>query len=115
MTNLDLGALGSAGRATQGMGAERLAQRAAELARSDRTEDAAQRFEELLATVLVKEMRRALPDGLFGQGPGADVFEGWFDEHMGKSLARDGVLGLAEVVREGLVRKAEERSREGAQ
>lgn len=113
MTDLGFDAFSVTGRGAHGLGADRLAQRASELARSDRTEDAAQRFEELLATVLVKELRRALPDGLFGQGPGADVFEGWFDEHLGKSLARDGALGLGEIVREGLLRKAEERNREG--
>lgn len=114
MAGSQFDALSSAGLGARGIGADRLAQRAAELANSDRSADAAQRFEELLATVLVKELRRALPDGLFGQGPGADVFEGWFDEHLGKSLARDGALGLAEVVREGLVRKAEQRRLEEA-
>lgn len=93
-------------------GTARLEARADELRRSGAETDAAQRFEELLATLLVKELRRALPDGLFGQGPGADVYEGWFDEHLGRDLARGGGLGLAEIVRESLVRKGEARSRQ---
>lgn len=98
-----------AGMGARGAATDRLAARAAELRADPGAVDAAQRFEELLATLLVKELRRALPDGLFGQGPGADVFEGWFDEHLGQSLARGGALGLAEIVQEGLVRKTEDR------
>jgi Rod binding domain-containing protein len=69
---------------------------------SAKGEDAAQRFEELFASVLVKEMRRSLPDGFFGDGAGKDVFEGWFDEHVGRALAERGGLGLADTVRAGL-------------
>ncbi len=63
---------------------------------------AAKKFEELFATLLVKEMRKALPEGPFGQGPGADVYEGWFDEHVGAALARGGTLELAQVIRASL-------------
>lgn len=97
---------GIQGAAASAATASRLAERANELQQDGGGAEAAQRFEELLATLLVKEMRKALPDGLFGDGPGADVYEGWFDEHLGRSLARDGGLGLAETVRESLVRKA---------
>lgn len=99
--------------ATDASGASRLEARADELRRGGPDGQAAQQFEELLATLLVKELRRALPDGLFGDGPGADVYEGWFDEHLGRSLALGGKLGLAEVVQEGLVRKARARDGEG--
>jgi Rod binding domain-containing protein len=98
------GALGSS--IAHAAGGGRLAARAEQLQRDSGSADAAQRFEELLATLLVKELRRALPEGLFGEGPGADVYEGWFDEQMGRALARDGGLGLAGIVQEGLVRKA---------
>jgi Rod binding domain-containing protein len=57
-------------------------------------------FSKLLATMLVKEMRQALPEGFFGEGAGTDVFEGWLDEHIGKTLAeRDGlrIEGLIEA------------------
>jgi hypothetical protein len=44
-------------------------------------------------------MRRGLEDGFFGAGTGADVYEGWLDEHVGKSLARSGALDIAQAVR----------------
>lgn len=58
--------------------------------------EAGKKVESLFATMLVKELRKALPEeGFFGSGPGADVFNGWLDEFMGEQLARDGSLGLA--------------------
>ena len=71
----------------------------------ERGDEAADAFEKLLATMLVKEMRRALPDGFFGTGPGAEVFEGWFDEHVGGALAERDALGFAGMVKEDLLRK----------
>jgi len=55
---------------------------------------AAQEFERLLATLLVKELRRGLPEGFFGGGAGSDVYEGWLDEHMGSALTEGRGLGL---------------------
>ncbi|TAJ24704.1 MAG: hypothetical protein EPO68_01110, partial [Planctomycetota bacterium] len=40
-------------------------------------------FEELLSSLLVKEMRSTLEGGFFGSGQGADTFNGWIDEHVG--------------------------------
>ena len=58
--------------------------------------EAGEKVESLFATMLVKELRKALPEeGFFGSGPGADVFNGWLDEFMGEQLARDGSLDLA--------------------
>lgn len=49
-------------------------------------------FSKLLATMLVKEMRQALPEGFFGEGAGSDIFDGWLDEHLGTAIAdRDGL------------------------
>ena len=61
--------------------------------------DAAEQLEALFATMLVREMRRALPEGFFGGGSGADIYEGWLDEHIGSTLARDGALNLAGMVK----------------
>lgn len=68
-------------------------------------EQAAKMFEELLATALVREMRRGLEDGFFGGAPGSDVYEGWLDEHVGRALARSGTLEVAQAVRISLGRK----------
>lgn len=63
---------------------------------------AAEKLEALFATILVKEMRRALPNGFFGDGTGADTFNGWFDEHLGEALARSGALNLAGMIKTSL-------------
>jgi len=76
--------------------------------------EAAQGFESLLATMLVKEMRRALPEGFFGGGSGADVFDGWLDEHLGQALAASGGLDLAGSIRISLGEKAAEVARSRA-
>ena len=59
----------------------------------------------LFATLLVKELRRALPNGFFGKGVGSDTFEGWLDEHLGQALADSDSLGLAGEIKVGLERK----------
>lgn len=71
------------------------ARRAAE--RGDAKETAIQ-FEKLFAVMLVRELRRSMPQGPFGQGAGADVYEGWFDEHLGNALAAHDALGLTGMV-----------------
>jgi Rod binding domain-containing protein len=69
---------------------------------------AAKMFEELLATLLVKEMRRGLDGGFFGAGPGADVYEGWLDQHIGQSLAETGALDLAQSIRFSIQNKQDQ-------
>ena len=70
--------------------------------------EAAAMFESLLATMLVKEARKSLGDGgFFGEGPGADVFSGWLDQHVGEALADGWDLDLAGMVRAGIVEKQE--------
>lgn len=77
----------------QTAGLQRLEAASRELRRGD-CSDAAKEFERLFATLLVKEMRATLPEGFFGEGAGSDVFDGWFDEHLGSSLAEGRGLGL---------------------
>jgi Rod binding domain-containing protein len=76
-------------------------------ARAGESGEAATAFQEVLATLLVKELRRSVPQGLFGQGAGADVYEGWFDEHLGRTLAERDALGLAKTIQASLARKAD--------
>jgi len=75
--------------------------------------EAAQRFEALLATMLVKEMRQTLNEGFFGTGAAGDVYGGWLDQHVGESLAQRDALHLEGVLRESIERKA--KLAEGAQ
>jgi len=65
-------------------------------------QEAAEKFEALFATLLVKELRRALPDGFFGSGPGSDTYNGWLDQTLGDSLAKNWQLDLAGMVRTNL-------------
>ena len=62
----------------------------------------AREVEGLFTQILVKELRKGLGEGFFGQGVGADTFEGWLDEHLGESLAKDGVLDLAGMIKTNL-------------
>ena len=55
-------------------------------------------FSKLLATMLVKEMRKALPEGFFGDDAGADIFNGWLDEHVGSALAEHDGLHLEQMI-----------------
>jgi len=75
--------------------------------------EAAQRFEALLATMLVKEMRQTLNEGFFGTGAAGDVYGGWLDQHVGESLAQRDALHIEGVLKESLERKA--KLQEGAQ
>ena len=74
--------------------------------------DASQRFESLLATMLVKELRQTLPDGFFGDGPGADVYAGWMDKHLGDALAGSDALGIAGMVKAEIGRIVDAQSAE---
>jgi len=90
---------------TQAIDTSGIDRKLAEVRLADRAEEdgkVARDVEALFARVLVKELRKGLGDGFFGQGAGSDTFEGWLDEQLGESLARDGVLDLAGRVRTSL-------------
>lgn len=70
--------------------------------RQEHDAEVARDIEGLFAQMFVKEMRRGLGEGFFGQGAGSDTFEGWLDEKLGDSLAQDGVLDLAGRVKTSL-------------
>lgn len=77
----------------------------------------AREMESLFATLLVTELRKGLGEGFFGSGPGADTFNGWFDEQLGASLASRSSLGLADQIQASILReqqaRADELMREG--
>jgi peptidoglycan hydrolase FlgJ len=62
-------------------------------------EEAANQMESLFASMLVKELRGSMSKGLFGDGPGADVYNEWFDRNMGDAIAADGGLGMAGMLK----------------
>lgn len=62
-------------------------------------EGVAKQMEGVFFSMFVKEMRKTMIDGsLFGEGPGADTYEGFFDQMMGEHLGGGGGLGIAEMV-----------------
>ena len=110
MQGTDLSTLGSLDAArlngTSGSGAiQRSVDAAQDAAARGEADEAAAKFEKLLATMLVREMSRTLPEGFFGEGAGSDTFDGWLQEHMGAAIADDGGLGIAEAVRASILRK----------
>ena len=76
-------------------------------AKADAARDAAQRLEGLFASLLVKELRATQSAGLFGEGTGADVYGGWFDQYLGEVLAKHGELHLADSIQSSLASKEE--------
>ena len=103
LSNIDIGSKLSGLSGQQDLSAAR---DAAAQAGDGELEEAAKQFESLLATVMIKEMRRGLKDGFFGSGAGSDVFEGWLDEHMGSALAATGALDVAGFIRVNMTNKA---------
>lgn len=92
------------------MGGDVLAGRVSRLASEDAATEAeavSREMESLFATLLVTELRKGLGEGFFGSGPGADTFNGWFDEQIGASLASRSSLGLTEQIQEAIVREQE--------
>jgi Rod binding domain-containing protein len=71
-------------------------------------------LESVFASMLVKEMRRGMAEGFFGDGAVGDVYGGWFDEHVGRALGESGALDIAGLVKASLGAKesgGEERAR----
>ena len=67
--------------------------------------EAARQLEGYFAMLLVREMRKSMPEGFFS-GSGSDVYGSWFDEHIGAALAERDGLGLAGLVKTAIAREA---------
>lgn len=65
-------------------------------------QEVAKGFEQLLARMLVSELRKSVPEGLFGGGSGSDVYASWFDEHVSNVLAEQKALGIGSLVESSL-------------
>lgn len=80
-------------------------ERAAHISSDASPREAAEKFEALFATMLVKEMRKALPDGFFGSEADGDIYAGWLDQHLGQAIAKSGDLHLAPMLQRSLERE----------
>jgi Rod binding domain-containing protein len=78
---------------------------------------AAQDFEAMFATQLLKPMFDTVPvDGAFGGGNGEQVMRTFMLQEYGKMIAKTGVLGLAPQVKAAMLRAQENaKSRQGAE
>lgn len=54
-------------------------------------------FESVFLSMLLKEMRNSLEDGLFGS-EGSDSFGGMFDMFIGQHLAKTGSIGVGDLL-----------------
>lgn len=68
--------------------------------------EAPRKFQALLATMLVKQMRTSIGGELFGTGSQGEVFGGWFDQQIGDVFASRDSLHLESVLADSLARKA---------
>ena len=75
----------------------------------------AKELEALFATMLVKEMRKGMAGELFGEGSTGDIYGGWFDEHVGRSLSQSGAFDLAGIIKVGVEGKEAARAASAAE
>ncbi|MBI3448785.1 MAG: rod-binding protein [Acidobacteria bacterium] len=74
---------------------------------------AARAFEEILVQSLIQSMRQTLPGengGIFGSGPGAGIYEGFFDQGVSQAIAPKLGLGLRDALVRQLTPKAKAES-----
>lgn len=62
-----------------------------------RGEKVGQEFESIFTSMLLKQMRESLTEGLFGSDQG-DVYGGLFDMLMGQHLAKTAPIGVDQMV-----------------
>lgn len=70
-----------------------------------KAEGTAAQFEEVFVRTLVGSLRQTTgvggeSGGMFGSGPGADTYAGWFDERVAGQIASAGGIGIADALLE---------------
>jgi murein DD-endopeptidase MepM/ murein hydrolase activator NlpD len=58
--------------------------------------EAARKFEAYLAQIMLREMRKTVPEGGLFSGPAMDTFVDMFDQAVGERIAEGGRLGLSQ-------------------
>lgn len=68
-------------------------------------EQVAEDFEALFISEMMKPMFEGVkPDPLFGGGKGEEIFQGLLQQEYGKLMAQTGQLGIADVIKQELIR-----------
>lgn len=56
-------------------------------------------LEGVFFSMMLERMRETMTeDGLFGDGPGSDVYGGLFDRYVGESISKNSNLGIADMI-----------------
>lgn len=75
----------------------------------DAIEEAAKDFEAVFMAEMLKPMFEQIkPNGMFGGGKGEEVFQGMMVQEYGKMMAERGGIGIAEQVKEEMLRIQEQ-------
>ena len=84
---------------------------------ADRLRETVQEFEGLFIGLLLKAMRGSAGSaGLFKEGSDTQMYREMFDQEMGRSIARTGGLGLAQLImRDHALRRADEARRQAGE
>lgn len=93
------------------LGMDRLASATTNLksARSQKIDQAAQDFEAVFISEMLKPMMETVEvDDTFGGGKGEEIFRGMMVQELGKSIAKQGGFGLADHVRASLMKLQEQ-------
>lgn len=100
-------------QAAQGGASEKAAslKAAAKTGAGDPLTEAAQDFEAMFVAEMLKPMFEDIkPDPVFGGGKGEEIFQGMMLEQYGKIIAQSGGIGIADAVREELVKIQEKQN-----
>lgn len=78
-------------------------------------EATAKKLEAVFMSMLAKQLRETMSeDGLFGDGPGAEIYSGFFDQIMGEKLSDRGGVGIAELIVRDSLRRGDSKDGESA-
>lgn len=93
----------------------RVTDRLAATRNTKKIEEAAQEFEAVFVTEMMKPMFEGLStDGMFGGGKGEEVFQGFLLQEYGRNVVKAGGYGLSDAVKAELIRQQEAQSPGGA-
>ena len=83
-------------------------QNASQNKKTEQIDAVAKDFEAMFMTEMMKPMFEAIkPDPRFGGGKGEEVFRGFMIQEYGKMMAETGQLGIADAVKQELIRMQE--------
>ena len=77
-----------------------------ELTRGEKSEGVREKvageFEEIFSSLMLKQMRQTMDDGMFGSSDSSDSYGSLFDMFMGQHLAKSGGLGMSGYMKDYL-------------